>query len=103
MVHFLEFNLAPLFKSIINYIPCFNEELLTKNVEPLPSPITQLLYVLPYNDYNLIPKNVEHIIKKYPNLIEMDNTIHYDFCKFFWESHVNFKYINIKELNKLCI
>jgi 5'-3' exonuclease len=100
---YYEFHLAPLFKSIINYIPCFNEDLLSKNVELLPSPITQLLYVLPYNDYNLIPKNVEHIIKKYPNLIEMDNTIYYDFCKFFWESHVDFKYINIKELNKLCI
>ena len=32
-------------------------------VQPLPSPITQLLYVLPYNDYNLIPVNVNNIIK----------------------------------------
>jgi len=100
---YYEFHLAPLFKSIINYIPCFNEDLLIQNVEPLPSPITQLLYVLPYNDYNLIPVNVNNIIKKYPNLIEMNNAINYDFCKFFWEAHVDFKYINIKELNKLCM
>ena len=70
--------------------------------ESLPTPTTQLLYVLPYEDYNLIPesenKRVETIIKKFPNLKEMNHTIHYDFCKFFWESHVEFSHVCLKKL-----
>jgi len=97
-----EFQLAPLFKSIVNYIPCFDEELVQKNNELLPTPTTQLLYVLPYEDYNLIPesenKRVETIIQKFPNLKEMNHTIHYDFCKFFWESHVEFSHVCLKKL-----
>jgi 5'-3' exonuclease len=95
-----EFSHAPLFKSLVNYIPCFDEELVQKNNELLPTPTTQLLYVLPYEDYNLIPEteNIAPIIKKYPNLKEMNHTIHYDFCKFFWESHVEFSHICLKKL-----
>ena len=94
-----EFNHAPLFKSIINYIPCFDEDLVKINTEPPPLPIVQLMYVLPYADFNLIPTNMDKVIKKFPNLTETNFPIHYDFCKFFWESHVDFNYINLKDLN----
>ena len=95
---YYEFHLAPLFKSIVNYIPCFNEELVIKQSTIKPSAISQLIYVLPYEDFTLIPANIDHIIKKYPNLKEMNNPVYYDFCKFFWEAHTDFKYINFKEL-----
>ena len=100
---YYEFHLAPLFKSIVNHIPCFNEELVLKKADSMPSAISQLIYVLPYDDYHLIPVNIDNIIKKYPNLKEMNNPVYYDFCKFFWEAHADFKYINFKELNKLCM
>lgn len=93
-----EFHLAPLFSSIIHHIPCFDEEQVINGDLSVPTPITQLLYVLPYSDYNLIPINTDNIVKKFPQLTEMNHTIHYDFCKFFWESHVDFNYICLKSL-----
>jgi len=94
-----EFNLAPLFKSIINYIPCFNEELVTNNYNVKPHILSQLIYVLPYTDYSLIPIDTTDITNKFPHLKEMNNKVYYDFCKYFWESHVEFKYVSLKELN----
>jgi 5'-3' exonuclease len=93
-----EFHLAPLFSSILHYIPCFDEEQVTNGNLSIPTPITQLLYVLPYSDYDLIPVNTDNIVKKFPQLKEMNYPIHYDFCKFFWESHVEFNYICLKSL-----
>ena len=97
-----EFNVAPLLSSIINYIPCFNEELLILKTEKLPMVISQLIYVLPYNDFHLVPINIDIIVNKFPNLKETDFNINYDFCKFFWESHVEFNYLSFKELNISC-
>ena len=95
-----EFSHAPLFKSLVNYIPCFDEELVPMNLEPPPLAISQLLYVLPYQNYELVPMNTSLVVKQFPNLTETYFPIHYEFCKFFWESHVNFNYINLLELNK---
>jgi len=95
-----EFSHAPLFKSLVNYIPCFDEELVPMNLEPPPLAISQLVYVLPYQNYELVPMNTSLVVKKFPNLSETYFPIHYEFCKFFWESHVNFNYINLLELNK---
>jgi 5'-3' exonuclease len=96
-----EFHLAPLFSSLVNDIPCFQEELITTNPCPPPSPITQLLYVLPYSDYKeFIPSQYKSLEKKYPMLCGMNFPLHYEFCKFLWESHVEFTYIPIQLLNK---
>ena len=98
-----EFNVAPLFKDMIKYIPCFNEDILDYNTTPPPIAIAQLLYVLPYQDFHLVPFDTTHIITKFPNLTDTQFKIHYDFCKFFWESHVEFTYISFKELNNYCM
>jgi 5'-3' exonuclease len=97
-----EFHCGPLFTSLIKYIPCFNEELLEQDKSPLPSCISQLLYVLPYDDYNLIPvdsKYIKSIDKEYIQLSETNFPIHFDFCKFFWEGYVDFNYIDLKRLD----
>ena len=71
----------------------------------MPSSISQLLYVLPYDDYNLIPIKIEFskfsklIDKEYINLTETNFPIHFDFCKFFWEGYVDFNYIDLKRLD----
>ena len=98
-----EFHCGPLFKSLKKYIPCFNEELIEQDKTLLPSSTTQLLYVLPYDDYNLIPfdsKYIKLIDKEYINLTETNFPIHFDFCKFFWEGYVDFNYIDLKRLDK---
>lgn len=95
-----EFHLAPLFSSLLKEIPCFNETLLETNICPPPLPTTQLLYVLPYSDFkDFIPIGYKPIEKKFPTLCSMNFPIHYDFCKFFWEGHVDFHYIPLKQLN----
>lgn len=63
-------------------------------------PCSQLLYVLPYDDYDLIPIDTNIITNKYKQLKIKDNHIDHTFCRFFWESHVSFNYINFVELNK---
>lgn len=100
-----EFHSGPLFSSLKKYIPCFNEELIEHDTKKLPSSITQLLYVLPYDDYTLIPLKMEYkqfirlIDKEYINLTETNFPIHFDFCKFFWEGYVDFNYIDLKRLD----
>jgi len=99
-----EFHCGPLFSSLKKYVPCFNEEILHEDTTKLPSSISQLLYVLPYDDYNLIPIKIEFtkfiilIDKEYINLTETNFPIHFDFCKFFWEGYVDFNYIDLKRL-----
>jgi len=96
-----EFHLAPLFSSLLNDIPCFQETLVTTNPTLPPSPITQLLYVLPYADYkDFIPSQYKPTEKKYPMLCGMNFPLHYEFCKFLWEGHVEFSYIPIQRLNE---
>jgi 5'-3' exonuclease len=93
---------APLFKDLINNIPLDNKEVLIHETEQEAiHPYSQLLYVLPYSDYkSLLPKEIyENILKKFPNLGEKNFNIHYDYCKFFWECHVEINYINLTELN----
>jgi 5'-3' exonuclease len=97
-----EFHSGPLFSSLIKYIPCFNEELVEQDTCELPSAISQLLYVLPYDDFNLIPidsKYIKLIDKEYIQLSETNFPIHFDFCKFFWEGYVDFTYIDLKRLD----
>ena len=101
--HYLqyEFHLAPLFSSLIHDIPCFQETLVDTNPCPPPLPITQLLYVLPYDDYkDLIPLKYKSIEKKFPTLCSMNVPLHYEFCKFLWEGHADFHYIPLKQLNE---
>ncbi len=96
-----DFHLAPLFSSLLKDVPCFEETLVETNPVPPPLPITQLMYVLPYEDYaTLIPDKYRIIEKKFPMLCGMNYPIHYEFCKFLWEGHIDFSYIPIHPLNQ---
>ena len=91
---------APLFKSLLSHIP-FDDERLSQNKNTTHvNPLTQLLYVLPYEDFNLIPIDKDPILKEFPCLKATDFNIQYAFCHFFWEAHVEIGYIPIKELDK---
>lgn len=111
---FYPFHLAPLFKTLSTnlFSKKNNDELLeNKTNEPnekRPNVLTQITYVLPFVEINeLLPNKYnkidEKIVNKYPNMMEMNYDIHYDFCKFFWESRVEFNYINLREYNDFII
>lgn len=95
---------APLFKSLLNEIPIDDEPILspTKNMTYV-NPMTQLLYVLPYQDYHLIPMDKTELLKQFPYLKETNYNIQYTFCHFFWESHMEFGYIPIVEIDNYII
>jgi 5'-3' exoribonuclease 1 len=96
-----EFHLAPLFSSLIKDIPCFQETLVETNPLPPPNAITQLFYVLPYDDFkDFIPVSYKPLEKKFPMLCGMNFPLHYEFCKFLWEGHVEFPYIPLDKVNK---
>lgn len=95
---------APLFKSLLNEIPIDDEPILSPNKNmTYVNPMTQLLYVLPYQDYHLIPMDKTELLKQFPYLKETNYNIQYTFCHFFWESHIEFGYIPIVELNNYII
>jgi 5'-3' exoribonuclease 1 len=98
-----DFQHAPLFTSLLNNIPCFGEEFVSTDPTPPVDQMTQLAYVLPYADYTgILPSNlIQEIETKFPQLCKHNFPVDYKFCKFFWESHVDFNYINIKDLDKL--
>lgn len=107
---FYPFHLAPRFSSLSNAISKFSEknEILEKKNESFPNVLTQLTYVLPYVELNELLENdskdlVTKITNKYPNLMEMNYDIHYDFCKFFWESKVEFNYIDLRQYNQFIL
>ena len=89
---------APLFKSLIKHLPVDNVYESKNEIVDF-HPHTQLMYVLPYTDYESLTFDHKKIVDKFPVLRKMNNTINYGFCKFFWESHVTFGPIDIKELN----
>jgi 5'-3' exonuclease len=109
------YHLAPLFSSLKNETIMNNVELIDKiDNKEFPNVITQLTYVLPYVDINDLMttqdkqtnqtnQTTEELLlkikNKYPNITEMSYKLHYDFCKFFWESHVEFNYLNMREYN----
>lgn len=99
-----DFHLAPLFSSLVNHFPCFDNEtfVIDDPTQPV-TQLTQLAYVLPYSDYEGIipPETIKKIEKHFPQLCKNNFPVHYDFCKFFWESHIEFNYVNIKELDKV--
>lgn len=95
---------APLFQSLLNEIPIDDEPILSPNKNmTYVNPMTQLLYVLPYEDYHLIPMDKKDLLKQFPYLKETNYNIQYTFCHFFWESHVEFGYIPIVEIDKYII
>lgn len=91
---------APRFKSLLGHFPLYGESFMpiVKNTTFV-HPITQLLYVLPYADYGLIPRDVSDIVKAFPALATLHYNIQYAFCMFFWEAHVDIGFIPIVELD----
>tara|TARA_X000000950_G_C13875206_1_gene644572 strand:- start:564 stop:2189 length:1626 start_codon:yes stop_codon:yes gene_type:complete len=101
---------APLFTDCIKYIPLKFETLYNKNKleNTYIHPATQLLYILPSSYYNLIDDKIVNNIEfnnnekfcelfKDPSNLVID--IDYNFVKYFFESVIHFKFIDVQLLN----
>ena len=96
------YNYPPLFSDLIHYIPYFDTEFITyKPANPV-SELVQLCYVLPKQSLSLLPQTIQtKIINEFIHWYKCDCTFVWAFCTYFWESHVNLPYIDIKDLEKL--
>ena len=60
----------------------------------------QLAYVFPVNSLHCLPEKISNKIKKYK--MENDSIeITWSFCKYFWESHIEFNMENLEEVCKI--
>jgi 5'-3' exonuclease len=99
---YYKFNYAPLFKDLYNYVPFFNQSILSENKNGPVNIYTQLSYVLPRNSLKLLPENIfKKIVLNYEHCYRLNYEIKYSFCKYFWESHVILPDIDIEKLDKL--
>ena len=95
------YDYPPLFQDLCNYIPYFDTEMISsRNMEPL-DVNTTLAYVLPRKSLYLLDKPLEKfLLDKWSDYYRDDYTFKWAFCRYFWESHVEFPVINITDFNR---
>jgi 5'-3' exonuclease len=83
-----KYHYPPLFADLSKYIPHFETDFIKEGVTKSFSPYTQLAYVLPSSNLELLPKNISEFLKKnYGELYPEDYGFQWAFCRYFWESH----------------
>tara|TARA_Y100000768_G_C23765872_1_gene580893 strand:+ start:38 stop:793 length:756 start_codon:yes stop_codon:yes gene_type:complete len=93
-----KYNYAPLLKDLYTFISYHDIDYLDINQNNPVSPYTQLAYVLPKTSHYLLNSSVRDLINSKYQCYYNNNQFQWAFCKFFWESKLTFKYININEL-----
>ena len=97
-----KYHYPPLLSDLLSYIPHFPLNMIVKNTNKPVQDMVQLGYVLPQESLHLIPDGLgEYLKDKNSQWYDNDCEIHWSFCKYFWESHVEVPYINISELENL--
>ena len=93
------YHYPPLLNDLIDFIPFFNEEFISKKDENPILPIHQLMYVLPSNSLNLLPKKVfEKITINKKEWYDYNSNFKTAFCTYMWEAHAILPHINIDEI-----
>jgi 5'-3' exoribonuclease 1 len=96
-----EFHYPPLFSDLVKYTPLWDTNLLQQKKPEVVHPYVQLAYVLPKVSLYLLPKKVEKmLLEKYKEYYDINPEIKWSFCKYFWESHVDFPHIDFNVLEK---
>tara|TARA_B100000902_G_scaffold399914_1_gene473583 strand:+ start:10314 stop:11933 length:1620 start_codon:yes stop_codon:yes gene_type:complete len=95
-----QYSYPPLFQDLFNYIPYFDNEMIsTKNMEPL-NVNTTLAYVLPYNCLYLLDEPFKkYLLENWGDYYREDYHFEWAFCRYYWECHVKFSEINIDTFN----
>jgi 5'-3' exonuclease len=101
------YHYPPLFADLCKYVPHFHTEFIhdTTTVTKFPhvpfSHFTQLSYVLPPQNHNLLPFKITDFLKKHYKHLYVDD-IHYQwaFCRYFWEAHPDLPTISLELLEQ---
>ena len=85
----------------MKYIPYFDTEFVDLKEKNPVNPLVQLSYVLPQSSLSLLPDNIQYkLIAKKSKWYNNNCEFQWAFCKYFWESHVIMKTIDISKLPK---
>jgi len=94
-----KYHYPPLLKDLISHIPHWETEMIAPNNNKAVTPYMQLSYVLPRQSLHLLPKEIyEKLISEHEDWYPVDAPIHWAFCKYFWESHVELPPIQLHKL-----
>ena len=99
-----KYDYPPLLCDLVKFIPSWDCDMIDYTMdeelgdnEPL-CDMTQLAYVLPYTSLDLLPDKISKYVLE-SNICKEHYRLEWSFCRYFWESHVNFDGIDFDELN----
>jgi len=96
-----KYHYPPLFSDLNKYIPHFETTFIQNGATKSFSPYTQLAYVLPSSNLDLLPSNICDFLKKnYGELYPSEYGFQWAFCRYFWESHPVLPEISNELLNQ---
>jgi len=83
------YHYPPLLVDLIEYVPHYDTEFIQKNDSKPFSPYTQLSYVLPKSQFELLPKQIStYLLDKFSHLYSSQLEFQWAFCRYFWECHI---------------
>lgn len=95
-----KYNYPPLMIDLYRFIPIFDTTFFnSKNIcNEYVNQISLLSYVIPLSSHDLLPKKISNLIKdKYEYMYNKSFDVETSYCKYMWEGHVDFPYIDIEE------
>ena len=96
------YHYAPLFKDLVKYIPHMDTQFLKhKDKDPIED-LVQLCYVLPKQNLNLLPVEVNIVLlQRLGHLYGDDYEFKWAYCRYFWESHAELPRLHIETLEDI--
>jgi 5'-3' exonuclease len=96
------YHYAPLFKDLVKYIPQMSIQFIVPKPQQSIEDIVQLCYVLPRENLNLLPINVNILLlQRLSHLYGDDYEFKWAYCRYFWESHAELPRLTISTLEDI--
>lgn len=96
------YHYAPLFKDLVKYIPQMSSQFIVPKQQQTIQDIVQLCYVLPRDNLNLLPMNVNILLlQNLSHLYGDDYEFKWAYCRYFWESHADLPRLSISTLEDI--
>ena len=93
------YHYAPLFKDLVKYIPHMDTQFLKRKQKDPIEDLVQLCYVLPKQNLNLLPVEVNIVLlQRLGHLYGDDYEFKWAYCRYFWESHAELPRLHIETL-----
>lgn len=89
----------PLLNDLVQFVPYFEMDLVTADESSAVSPLTQLSYVLPRANLDLLPtKLFKTLVAERPHWYQERVQLLWAYCRYFWEAHAILPEIDLEEL-----